>query len=104
LVVGSGFLLYQFFTSLQPLKIEITENNISTNRDFIDGVTIEKITVDSIGVDGLPAKYTVNFWTNCIIDHPQGRPPEPPDKIVFTKKENIGGLKIQLIFNICIKI
>ena len=86
LVVGSGFLLYQFLTSLQPPKIEITENYISTNRDFINGVTIEKITVDSIGGNGLPAKYTVNYWTNCIIDHPQGQPPEPPDKIVFHKK------------------
>ncbi|WP_339813349.1 hypothetical protein [Zunongwangia profunda] len=86
LVVGSGFLLYQFLTSLQAPKIEITENYISTNRDFINGVTIEKITVDSTGGNGLPAKYTVNYWTNCIIDHPQGQPPEPPDKIVFHKK------------------
>ena len=88
LVLGSGFLLYQFFTSLQPPKIEITKNYISTNKDFINGVTIEKITVDSIGGNGLPAKYTVNYWTRCVIDHPNGQPPEPPDRITFSEKGN----------------
>ena len=86
LVLGGGFLMYKFLTALQPPKIEITENYISTNRDFINGVTIEKISVDSIGSNGLPAKYTVNYWTSCNIDHPKGRPPEPPDKIVFNER------------------
>jgi hypothetical protein len=27
----------------------------------------------------------VNYWTSCHIDHPQGRPPEPPNKIFFNK-------------------
>jgi uncharacterized protein YxeA len=86
LVLGAGFLLHQFLTSLQPPKIEITENYISTNKDFINGVKIEKITVDSLDRNGLPAKYTVNYWTKCNIDHPKGRPPEPPDKIEFSER------------------
>lgn len=86
MVVGSGFLLYQFLTSLQSPKIEITENYISKNRDFINGINIERITVGSIGGNGLPAKYTMNCLTRCTIDHSKGRPPEPPDRIVFHKK------------------
>tara|TARA_B100000378_G_scaffold255416_1_gene232463 strand:+ start:208 stop:777 length:570 start_codon:yes stop_codon:yes gene_type:complete len=98
LVLGSGFLLYQFFTSLQPPKIEITENYISTNKDFINGMTIEKITVDSIGGNGLPAKYTVNYVASCIIDHPQGRPPEPPDRITFSEKGKYWWIENTVVF------
>jgi len=86
LVVGGGLLMHKFLTSLQPPKIEVTKNYILTNKDFINGVKIEKITVDSIGRNGLPAKYTVNYWTKCNINHPKGRPPEPPNKIVFSEK------------------
>lgn len=39
-----------------------------------------------MGQNGTPAKYTVYYWTSCQIDYPEGRPPEPPDKIYFNKK------------------
>ena len=86
LVLSAVFLINQFLTSLQPPKIEITENYISTNQNFTNAVTLEKISVDSIGRNGLPVKYTVNYWTRCYIDLPKGRAPEPPNKIVFSEK------------------
>lgn len=87
LIIGGGlFLFYSFFSAFAPPKIEITSEYISTNRDFINGLSIEQLEVDSLGQDGIPAKYTVNYWTSCMIDHPKGRPPEPPDKIYFDKK------------------
>ncbi|HRK55280.1 MAG TPA: hypothetical protein PK185_15295 [Cyclobacteriaceae bacterium] len=86
LIVGGLFIVNQFFSAFAPPKIEITTEYISTNRDFINGLTIEKIQVDSMGQNGIPAKYTVFYWTSCSIDHPEGRPPEPPDKIYFDKK------------------
>lgn len=86
LVGGRLFLKHQFFSAFAPPKIRITTEYISTNRDFINGLTIEKINVDSLGQDGVPAKYTVIYWTSCSIDHPKGRPPAPPDRIYFDKK------------------
>ena len=86
LVLGAVFLSYQFLTSLQAPKIQITENYISTNQNFTNAVTLEKISVDSIGRNGLPVKYTVNYWTRCYIDLTKGRATEPPDKIVFSEK------------------
>jgi len=90
-VIGSGlYFLYSFFSSFAPPKVAITKDYISTNRDFIDGVTIEKILVDSIGGENYPVKYTVTYWTSCGIDHPNDRPPNPPGKAYFKKKVNIG--------------
>lgn len=77
--------MHKFLTSLQPPKIEITKNYISTNKDFINGIIIEKISVDSIGKDGLPTKYTVDYWTRCSIDHAKGK---SPDKITFKATGN----------------
>ena len=86
LVVGGGlFLLYSFLQALGPPTVTITKNHISTNRDFINGVTIEKIQVDSIGDEGYPIKYTVLYSTSCNIHHPTNKPPNPPDKIEFYK-------------------
>jgi hypothetical protein len=84
--VGGGLLLLYFFlTSLGPAKIIITKDFVKTNRDFINGVNIEKIQVDSMGTEGYPIKYTTLYTTSCNIQHPQGRPPEPPDEIYFQK-------------------
>ena len=88
LILGAGIFIYQFLTSLQPPKIEITENYISTNRNFVNGVTIERISIDSIGGNGLPAKYMVNYRTSCIIAPPNGKPADSPNKIVFQEKGN----------------
>lgn len=86
IVVGGLFLAYSFFSAFAPAKVTINENYISTNRDFINGVTIAKIKVDSIGTENYPLKYTVTYWTSCSIDHPKDRPPNPPDKIYFNKE------------------
>jgi len=83
---GGLFFIYFFFSAFAPPKVVITENYISTNRDFINGVTIEKIKVDSVGNKNYPVKYSVTYWTSCGIDHPKGRPPNPPDKIYFKEE------------------
>lgn len=50
LIIGGGFyLLYSFLNALEPDEITITANHIETNVNFINGITIEKIKVDSIG-------------------------------------------------------
>jgi hypothetical protein len=86
LIVSGLFLVNQFLCAIAPPKIKITQEYISTNQDFINGLTIEKIRVDSMAQNGTPAKYTVFYWTSCSIDYPEGRPPDPPDKIYFNKK------------------
>jgi hypothetical protein len=84
-VIGGLYFLQSFFSAFAPPKVTITKDYISTNSDFINGVTIEKIKVDSIGSEKYPIKYTVTYWTSCSIDHPQNKPPDPPDKIYFKK-------------------
>jgi hypothetical protein len=86
LAFGGLYFLYSFFSAFAPQKVTITKDYISTNRDFINGVTIEKIKVDSIGQENYPIKYTVTYWTSCSIDHPNYKPPNPPDKIYFKKE------------------
>lgn len=85
LVAGGLYFLNYFLSSFAPPKVTITTNYISTNTDFINGVTIEKIRVDSIGEKGYPVKYTTFYTTSCNIEHPKNRPPEPPSKIEFNK-------------------
>lgn len=87
ILIGGGlFLFSQILTIFASPKIKITTDYISTNYDFINGLTIEQIKVDSMGQNGIPIMYTVDYWTSCHIDYPKGRPPEPPDKIYFNKK------------------
>jgi len=87
LIMGGGFyLLYSFLNALGPDEITITANHIETNGNFINGITIEKIKVDSIGKENYPIKYTVTYLTSCQIDHPIGKPPSPPDEIFFKKE------------------
>lgn len=85
LVGGGLYFLNQFFSAFAPPKIEITKEYISTDRSFINGVTIEKIQVDSIGEMGYPIKYTTFYTTSCNIQHPKNKPPDPPSKIDFEK-------------------
>ena len=85
-IIGGGlYFLNQFLSALANPKIEITTEYISTDGDFVNGVTIEKIRVDSIGEKGYPIKYTTYYTTSCNIRHPENRPPEPPSKIEFYK-------------------
>jgi hypothetical protein len=70
IVIGGLYFLKSFFSAFAPPKVTVTKNFISTNRDFINGVTIEKIQVDSIGENEYPIKYTVLYTTSCKIHHP----------------------------------
>jgi hypothetical protein len=85
-VIGGVFSLFSFLSALAPPKFTITKDYISTNRSFINGVSIEKIRVDSMGENGLPVKYTTFYTTSCNIHHPKNKPPDPPDKIEFNKQ------------------
>jgi hypothetical protein len=85
LVLGGLYFFNYFLSSFAPPKVTVTQTYISTNHDFVNGVTIEKIKVDSIGDDGYPIKYTTFYTTSCNILHPTSRPPEPPNKIEFYK-------------------
>lgn len=86
LVLGRLYFLYYFFSAFTPPKVAISKDYISTNRNFINGVTIEKIKVDSVGTENYPVKYTVTYWTSCGIDYPNDKPTNPPDKIYFRKE------------------
>lgn len=86
LLVASGiYLLYNFISAFSPPKLTMTTKSISTNRNFINGLTIEKLKVDSIGDENYPVKYTVVYATSCKIYHPTNKPPDPPSKIEFNK-------------------
>jgi hypothetical protein len=82
LVVGGLYFLYTFFSAFASPKVTVTKDFISTNRDFINGVTIEKIHADTIGDEGYPIKYTTLYTTSCNIHHPTNK---PPNKIEFYK-------------------
>lgn len=84
-VIGGLYFLRSFLSALAPPKVTVTKQNIRTNRDFINGVTIEKIQVDSIGENKYPIKYTVLYTTSCNIHHPNNKPPDPPSIIAFNK-------------------
>jgi hypothetical protein len=85
IVVVGLYFLRTFFSAFAPPKVTVTKDFISTNQDFINGVTIEKIRVDSIGEEGYPLKYTTYYTTSCNIHHPIDKPPTPPSKIEFYK-------------------
>lgn len=81
-IAGGLFLLYSFLRALGPPDVQITRHQIFTNRNFINGVTIEKIDVDSIGNEGYPIKYTTFYTTSCNIQYPTNK---SPNKIEFYK-------------------
>src|SRR5574340_1044047 len=84
-IVGGFYFLKYFFSAFAPPDIKITRDYVETDRDFINGVMIEKLTVDSMSDKGYPVKYTTTYTTSCNIQHPKGGPPEPPSKIYFNK-------------------
>ena len=85
IVIGGLYFVKSFFSGFAPPKVRVTKDFISTNRDFINGVTIEKINVDSMGDNNYPLKYTVLYSTSCNIHHPTNKPPNSPSKIEFYK-------------------
>lgn len=86
LIAGGVYFFYFIFLGAFALpEVTVTQTYISTNRDFINGVTIEKIHVDSIGDKGYPVKYTTFYTTSCKIHHPTNKQPDPPNKIEFYK-------------------
>jgi hypothetical protein len=85
LIAGGLYFLYYFLSAFALPKLTVTQTYISTNQDFINGVTIEKIHVDSIGVKGYPVKYTTFYATSCNIHHTISKPLDPPNKIEFYK-------------------
>ena len=88
-LIGCGlYFLYYFFSAFAPPKIIITKDYIKTDGNFINGVMIEKLLVDSFGDKGYPVKYTTYYTTSCNIHHPRNKPPNPPDKIEFYKSGN----------------
>jgi hypothetical protein len=95
-IIGGLYFLKTFFSAFAPPKVTVTKDFISTNRDFINGVTIEKIRVDSMGDTNYPVKYTVLYSTSCNIHHPTDKPPNSPSKIEFASQANIHGTKTRL--------
>jgi len=85
LLIASLGLASCIFSAMAPPKVTVTRDFISTNRSFINGVTIERLQVDSIGGKGYPVKYTTLYTTSCNIHHPADKPPTPPGKIEFYK-------------------
>ncbi|WKK74708.1 hypothetical protein QYS49_23875 [Marivirga salinae] len=88
LTAGGLYFLKYFISSFAPPKVTISKNDIVTNREFNNGVTIEKINVDSIGDEGYPIKYTTIHTVSCNIRNPSNKPPNPPSKIEFYEPGN----------------
>jgi hypothetical protein len=74
------YFLKTFLSTFAPPKVTVTKDFISTNREFINGVTIEKIKVGSMGGNNYPIRYTVIYTTSCNIHHPTDK---SPGKIEF---------------------
>jgi hypothetical protein len=69
LCIGGFSLIRSFFNAFSTPKVTITKNYISTNKEFKNGITIEKIIIDSIGDKGYPVKYTTIYTTSCNVKH-----------------------------------
>ncbi len=85
LIIAIGALYYfnKFLKALAPPEITITQEYISTNYSFINGVIIEKLTVDSMGNEDYPVKYVVTYRTRCSIVRPVDKSPK---KIKFKEE------------------
>jgi hypothetical protein len=61
IVIGGLYFLKSFFSAFAPPRVTVTKDFISTDRSFINGLTIERILVDSMGDTNYPIKYTVLY-------------------------------------------
>jgi len=68
IIVGGIWFVYAYLSAFAPSKVKITRNEISSNGGFVNGVSIEKIQVDSMGTE-YPLKYTVVYTTSCNMIH-----------------------------------
>jgi hypothetical protein len=59
ITVGVLYFITRFFKAFAPPEVTITEKYISSNHGFINGVTIEKLQVDSMGGENYPVRYTL---------------------------------------------
>jgi hypothetical protein len=89
LVVGSIFLftyfVRSFFSAFRPAEITVTKTAITSNRGFINPITIEKLKVDSFSEEQLPVKYVIEYLTTCSIKRVEGKPPVGLKKIRLTQ-------------------
>ncbi|RYY53616.1 MAG: hypothetical protein EOO09_17295 [Chitinophagaceae bacterium] len=82
LLLGGGiYFVRTFLRSFAPPEITITANTITTDDYFVNGVTIEKLVVDSIGAGRYPVRYTVVYKTHCGLV--RGENTKPLDRISF---------------------
>src|SRR5688572_2625259 len=88
IVLAGLYFFYRFLDALGPPEVTMTKEYISSDHGFINGLTIEKLQVDSMGSEDHPVKYTVTYMTTCRIDQPRDRPPISIDKIKFNKEGN----------------
>lgn len=86
LFAGALYFMYYFLSALGVPEVTVTTDAISTNREFDNGVTIERIRVDSIGDERHPVRYTVVYTASCNLDRRIAM--DAPDKIEFDKPGN----------------
>jgi hypothetical protein len=85
LFIGGLYFLSFFFRAFAPPSVVLTRDYISTSGSFVNGITIEKIRVDSMGAEGYPTAFTVLYATSCWIHGPANEPSDSPGKIEFNK-------------------
>jgi len=87
LIIALGYLYfsYRFIKAFAPCEVTMNTEYIWSSCSFINGVSIAKLKVDSIGSGNYPVKYTVTHVASCYIQHPDDRPPDPPNRIRFQR-------------------
>jgi hypothetical protein len=70
------YFLYSFFSAFSPTKVSISESSISSSVSLINPIYIERIRVDSIGEQGYPVRYQIEYITVCSITQVGGKPPK----------------------------
>ena len=83
LVLGGFYFSYRLLRSFAPPEITITPAEIKSSLGFINPITIEKLTVDSLGEEKRPVKYVITYISTCSIKQIDGKPPVSLKKIKF---------------------
>jgi hypothetical protein len=87
LVIGIGgiYLLFSFLKALAPPKVLVSRNSIRSSNGFQNGFAIQKLSVDSIGGNQYPVKYTVVYSTSCKFYNSEGSYVPSPNYVEFDK-------------------